>query len=113
LPERFPAAAVEWLRMHPMTGEMFNDYGWGGYLLWALPECKVLIDGRNDFYGKQLVEEFSTVDGIKPGWDAVLEKYRVGWTILPPKHGLNALLALRTDWKQVHADNVAVIYARR
>jgi len=113
LPERFPVAAVEWLRMHPMAGEMFNDYGWGGYLLWALPERKVLIDGRNDFYGKQLVEEFKTVDGIKPGWDAVLEKYRVGWTILPPKHGLNALLALRTDWKQVHADNVAVIYARR
>ena len=115
LQDRFPVAAVEWLRTNNamVTGEMFNAYGWGGYLMWGLPERKVFIDGRNDFYGKELVEEFNTVDDVRPGWDTVLGKYRVGWTILPPKHGLNALLSLRTDWKRVYADDVTVIYTRR
>ena len=90
---------------------MFNDYGWGGYLMVALPEHRVFTDGRNDFYGKELVEEFNTVDNVKPGWEVVLDKYRVGWTILPSKHRLNALLALQANWKQVYADKVAVIYA--
>jgi hypothetical protein len=115
LRDRFPVAAVQWVRTNEtvVAGEMFNDYGWGGYLMWELPERKVFIDGRNDFYGKELVEEFNTVDDVKPGWEAVLEKYRVGWTILPPKHGLNALLALKADWQRVYADEVAVIYRRR
>jgi hypothetical protein len=115
LADRFPVAAVEWLRANPqaVSGEMFNDYGWGGYLMLVLPERRVFVDGRNDFYGRQLVEEFNTVDDVKPGWEKVLEKYRVGWTILPPKHGLNALLALRADWRRVYADQTAVIYARR
>ncbi len=115
LASRFPVAAVEWLRTNEVavSGEMFNDYGWGGYLMLAWPQRRVFIDGRNDFYGKELVEEFNTVDDVKPGWEAVLEKYRVGWTILPPKHGLNALLALHKDWRRVYADEVAVVYARR
>ncbi len=115
LSNRFPVAAVNWLRGNPtaVTGEMFNDYGWGGYLMLELPERKVFIDGRNDFYGRELVEEFNTVDDVKPGWDTVLEEYRVDWTILPPKHGLNALLALRVDWKQIYVDETAVIYTRR
>ncbi len=115
LSNRFPVVAVNWLRGNPtaVTGEMFNDYSWGGYLMLELPERKVFVDGRNDFYGRELVEEFNTVDDVKSGWDTVLGKYRVGWTILPPKHGLNALLALRADWKQIYVDETAVIYTRR
>jgi hypothetical protein len=115
LTNRVPAAAIEFVRQHPenVTGEMFNEYGWGGYLLWAMPERKVFIDGRNDFFGKELCEEFNTVDRTKPGWEAVLKKYNVGWTLLQPQHPLNALLALDAGWEPVYADEVAVIYSRR
>ena len=115
LTNRFPVAAVAWVRANPdvVAGEMFNDYAWGGYLMLELPERRVFVDGRNDFYGKELIDEFNTVDDVKPGWDSVFDKYRVGWTILPPNHGLNALLALQPDWRRVYVDDVAVIYGRR
>jgi hypothetical protein len=111
LPSRFPVLAVEFLRKHPDTvrGEMFNDYGWGGYLILTLPERKVFVDGRNDFYGGALIEEFNRADLVQPGWEDVFTKYRVGWTILPVNHPLNQLLALRPDWPVVYADKVAVI----
>jgi hypothetical protein len=115
LTNRFPAASVEYLRAHPgvVNGEMFNDYGWGGYLILYLPERKVFIDGRNDFYGEALLREFTDVNRLTPAWEKVLAKYHVGWTILPRVHPLNQLLALRTDWRLVYVDDVAAIYTQR
>jgi hypothetical protein len=34
------------LRENPPKGNVFSDYGWGGYLIWNYPEKKVFIDGR-------------------------------------------------------------------
>jgi len=117
LSNRFPVATVECCLRgaeadKTLRGEMFNDYGWGGYLMLALPNRKVFIDGRNDFYGEELVREFNQVDDVKPGWGNVVEKYNVGWTILPRKHPLNSLLALRKDWKLFYQDDLAAVYAR-
>ena len=132
LPERFPSAAVEFVfrdddpitrviiqktvefpRRENTHGEMFNEYEWGGYLMQVLPERKVFIDGRNDFYGEAFLREYTIADKLQPGWDDVLKKYRVGWTLLRPTHPMNAVLALRTnEWHCAYRDGVAVIYTR-
>jgi hypothetical protein len=113
LTNRFPVAAVQFLQQtsSPVHGEMFNDYGWGGYLMLALPAHKVFVDGRNDFYGSELIHDFDTVNRAHPGWDDVLQKYKVGWTILPRAHPLNELLALRKDWSLSYTDAVTAIYS--
>ncbi len=116
LPDRFPVQAVEFLRQHPeqIHGEMFNAYGWGGYLMLALPEHKVFVDSRNDFYGARFMKAFDRADKVQPGWEEVFQKYNVGWTLLPVAHPLNSLLALQPKvWKDIYRDHVAVIYARR
>ena len=47
----YPVAAVDYLRQHPHPKGMFNDYFYGGYLIWRLgPQHKVFIDGRGDLY---------------------------------------------------------------
>lgn len=113
--ERFPLKAVEFLRASPQAveGEMFNDYVWGGYLMLALPERKVFLDGRADFYGEELMREFITVDNLGPDWEKVLNKYSVGWVIEPPDRPLCNLLAVHPEWHRVFSNNVSVIYARR
>ena len=109
---QYPVDAVRYVREHPeaVNGEMFNDVTWGGYLVQALPERKVFIDGRIDFYGEQLIEEFNVVDEVRPGWESVLAKYNIGWTILPSHHRLNEFL--RTSWHTVYSDKVAVVLSR-
>jgi hypothetical protein len=42
----FPGGAVEYLKKNPPKGRLFTEYGWGGYLIWKLPEEKEFIDGR-------------------------------------------------------------------
>ena len=42
----YPKAAVSFIRKGIPQGNIFSEYGWGGYLIWKLPEKKVFIDGR-------------------------------------------------------------------
>jgi hypothetical protein len=43
----YPDKAVKYLHKNQIgEGQLFSDYGWGGYLIWKLPERKVFIDGR-------------------------------------------------------------------
>jgi len=115
LPDHFPVSATRFITANPraVSGEMFNDYGWGGYLMLALPEHRVFVDGRNDFYGPELIQDFDTVNRAHAGWEDVLRKYKVNWTILPRAHPLNELLALHKDWSLAYTDQVAAIYSRR
>jgi hypothetical protein len=41
-----PKAAITYLTNHPCTGNLFNEYNDGGYLIWHLPTQKIFIDGR-------------------------------------------------------------------
>lgn len=42
----YPQKAVIYLKRYGCKGNLFNNYNYGGYLIWKLPEKKVYIDGR-------------------------------------------------------------------
>lgn len=43
----FPQGVADFLTTQGVRGNMFNDYDWGGYLLWRLdPACRPMVDGR-------------------------------------------------------------------
>lgn len=42
----YPQNAIVYIQNHVPSGNIFSTYGWGGYLLWKLPEKKTFIDGR-------------------------------------------------------------------
>jgi hypothetical protein len=111
---RFPAGAVEFLRQSPgaVHGNMFNEYAWGGYFILAMPQRKVFLHPNLDVYGEEVVRDFVHVNSVEPGWEDILKKYHVDWTILPREHRLNRALAQRVDWRLVYADPVATIYGR-
>lgn len=114
LESRYPVAMVTWLKNEQpvLSGEMFNEYHWGGYLMWAWPERKVFIDGRNDFYGPGLVADFDALTDGRSNWRDVLARWNVGWTILPAEHPMNQILALDAGWRLVRTDEVATVFAR-
>jgi hypothetical protein len=111
----WPVEAVAHIRAHPgrYDGNMFNQYVWGGYLMWYLPEHKVFVDGRTDFYGEGLIREFQATTALATNWTEALEKYRVDWTLMPSDHRLNrALELLPGQWEAAHTDAVATIFRR-
>ena len=112
--DRFPVGAVEFLRRSPdvIRGDMFNEYMWGGYLIWALPERKVFIHPNLNVYGVKLLEDFIAANKAQPGWQDILKRYQVDWTILPRDHPLNRDLAQSGQWALVYTDAVATVYSR-
>lgn len=42
----YPVNAVSYLSANPCPGNIFNNYNFGGYMIWKLPGVKLYIDGR-------------------------------------------------------------------
>jgi len=53
----YPVQAVAYLQTNACPGNLFNDYNYGGYLIWKLPSEPVYIDGR--------MPSWRAPDGIK------------------------------------------------
>jgi hypothetical protein len=108
-----PVQAVEWLKTASPRppGPMFNSYNWGGYLIWALPDEPVFADGRTDVYGEFLLD-YVKVMFVRPGWQAVLDRYGIRLALTERDSFLSAVLEMQPQWRQVYADDQAVIWAR-
>lgn len=112
--KHFPMGAIQYLRSHDIPGPMYNTYGSGGYLIWALPERKVFIDGRGDLYEiGGAFSDYLQVANLKPAAFAVLRSYRIQSCLLDRNEPLATVLGALPDWRQVYADDVAALFVRR
>jgi hypothetical protein len=109
LPDKFPVAASDWLIENPQSGNMFNPFHWGGYLIYRLaPQMPVFIDGETTLYGENLAMEYDVLANLNKGWQDVLAKYNIAWVILPTDSPL-AIELSQLGWHTLYSDNVTVI----
>lgn len=109
----FPVRAADWLLAHPPPGDMFNDFNWGGYLLYRLwPEERVFIDSQTDFYGEGLTRQYEQMILAKGDWRAYLDRYRIQWIIVRPRSALSAALAVDSSWHLIYEDGTAIVLQR-
>lgn len=108
----FPVQALRELSPPETAGAVFNEMEWGGYLLYAEPDIPVFIDGHADFFGEELAREYLTARSGGPGWDEVLDRYQVQWTLTRSDAPLNQLLGLTEDWELVLDDGLTAVYRR-
>ena len=110
----FPVKAVEYLRRHSIAGPMWNDPGWGGYLLWALgPDHKVFIDGRLDFYEHAgVLSDFIHIVKLEPDVLFMMRKYGIKSCLTAPGTPLDTFLAAQRDWHLTYSDEVSRVYRR-
>ena len=107
-PKLFPVGAVQWLEDNPQSGRMYNNFIWGGYLVWRLwPAQKDFIDSQADYRG-EATKLYLTVDRLEPGWQAVLQQYDVKWVIMPSGSDLSLELA-KDGWRILYKDSTATI----
>ncbi|MGH2461547.1 MAG: hypothetical protein ACRDIY_22050 [Chloroflexota bacterium] len=112
LATRFPVAAVQRARAAGLAGRMYNEFTWGGYILYAWPEQKVFIDGQTDFYGAALTETYDQIADLDPGWRDALRKWNVSLVIIPTDSRLADELEHDPGWSVWYRDQTAVILQR-
>ncbi|HET7212128.1 MAG TPA: hypothetical protein VFL79_00950 [Terriglobia bacterium] len=110
----YPVQAVSYLRQHPIPGRMFNDYTYGGYMIWTLPSPhQVFIDGRGDIYEEAGVfSDYSDIVGLKSDAFAVLQSYRINYCLIQQNAALATVLAAKPGWKEVYKDTLSAIFVR-
>ena len=111
--ENFPVAAVEFIKSQNIPQPIYNEYHWGGYLIWKLyPQYRVYIDGRADVYGDAVIEEFFTVHDAERSWRTPLDKYGIRSVLVEPNTAIATLLREDPAWQKVFEDQQAVIFIR-
>lgn len=109
--EFLPVAAVEQIRETRPPGRLFNAYNWGAYLLWALPEYPVFVDGRTDLYDDEIISQWFLVVRTEPGWEAVLDEWDVRLVLVERYLPLGDALA-QAGWERVFEDDLAAVFIR-
>lgn len=108
--QEFPKAAVNYMKQQRLPQPIFNEYAWGGYLIWQLyPDYQVHIDGRADVFGDKLVAEFIQVNDGKPCWLELLQQYGTQTVLVKRDSAIASLLSDDSHWQKVFEDNQAVI----
>jgi hypothetical protein len=108
--QQFPKAAVDYMKQERLPQPIFNEYAWGGYLIWRLyPDYRVYIDGRADVFGDKLVAEFIQVNDGKPRWRELLQQYGTKTVLVKHDSAIASLLGEDSRWQKVFEDKQAVI----
>jgi hypothetical protein len=109
----FPVRAVNYIREHPISGPVFNAYGFGGYLIAALPEQRVFIDGRSEPYETSgVLSDYLQITELKPSAFALMEAYRIRACLLDQEQPLVTVLRQLPEWRQVYSDSTSVLFVR-
>jgi hypothetical protein len=107
-PSIFPVEAVAYAREQGLEGRIFNNFVWGGYILYAWPEQRVFIDGQTDFYGEELTREYGNILALRPQWRQHLAKRAITIALLPTGSALAHQLSLE-GWREWYSDSTAVL----
>ena len=107
-----PIEAVAFLQSERPAGPLFNSYNWGGYLIWALPQYPVFVDGRTDLYDDAFLRDYLSVVWAQDGWEETLDDYEINLVLIEPQSMLARLLAERPGWKQAYQGSMATVLVR-
>jgi hypothetical protein len=112
----FPVGASNWLAAHPNVGtHMFNQYGWGGYLIYRFyPDAnrRVFSFGEATLLGNKVMQQVSDVETGNPDWQRIFARWGINYVVDVP--GAPEVLALEVDpqWTKVYDDGLAVIMVK-
>jgi hypothetical protein len=109
----FPIDAAKFVAEHDYPGPLYNDFNWGGYLIWALPQYPVALDGRTNLHGDERILRFGRIWAGSPTWADDPDLKEAGVIIAGADMPLTALLLLDERFERVYQDDVALVFVRK
>ncbi|MHB8620997.1 MAG: hypothetical protein ACYDAG_15730 [Chloroflexota bacterium] len=109
----FPVGAVNFVKRHHLSGPLWNDFDWGGYLIGALPRIPVFVDGRTEVYGETFLNRYLRVASAEVPAGPVLDRYGVNLVLVRRHSPIAMELRGSGGWRQVYGDATAALFVRR
>lgn len=122
----YPVQATQFIKTNHFKGHMFNEYGYGGYILYQLyPEEKVFYDGRTDLYLEREIPDTLDIATKKnlPDQDYskflnnLWNKYKISYVIIRTEshaveRKIGKILVNDPNWSLIFWDDAAQIFVR-
>ena len=106
------AAAQKYLQSFHPRGNVFNDYLWGGYLIWNVRQVPVFIDSRVDVFERNgVLADYLHAIRIEDSLQ-ILDKYSIQYVLFENHRPLTYLLRHTPGWKVDYEDNTAILFER-
>jgi hypothetical protein len=108
-----PKAAIDFVQRTNIKGNVFNEYDFGGYLIFS--GIPTFVDGRNLVFGDAFMHKYSDAISLTDIDSAfkLLDEYKVAWVILYPKAPLALALARSGLWDEAYSDKSSIVLVRR
>ena len=105
----YPVNASGYLRQFHPQGRVFNDFLWGGYLIWNYRDLPVFIDSRIDIFEYNGVfADYLDAIGVKNALE-ILDKYNIRYVLFRRESPLTYLLMHNAGWKTDYEDGTTVL----
>jgi len=108
-----PNGALAYVREANLKGNVFNHYGFGGFLISA--GVPTFVDGRAELFGGEFIKDYvdaANLRGKDGSFEALLERWHIDWTMLNKDAPANKLLTRLPGWRQAYTDDQATIFVR-
>jgi hypothetical protein len=106
-----PVEAYQKMGSLDFTGNVLNEYGWGGYQIEFYPQNPVFVDGRTDLFGDDGIGQWMQLMRADGDFEKILDRYKINVVLLKPERML--VQALKTmGWTEEYADQTAVLLLR-
>lgn len=123
----YPYQAAQFIKTEHMQGNMFNEYEYGSYLLYALyPEQKVFVDGRSEVYDccelptiyTLLKDRYQPMDKYKTLLNGIWKRYTISFVVIKTNsqtytRRIADILSNDPSWNLVYWDDTTQIFVKR
>jgi len=108
----FPIHLVHEHAAQILASRVLTTDQWADYLIYVNPQQKVFMDGRSDFYGSEIGDQYLHLLNGAPDWRDLVEKYRFNLALLPREMPAAQLLKTQADWYIAGGDDKRILLAR-
>ncbi len=110
--KEYPVKALPYLQSFHPEGRVFNDFLWGGYLIWNTRQIPVFVDSRVDIFDHRgIFGDFLDAMGGR-GTMEILDKYHIRYVLYRKEEPLSYLLQHSSGWRVKYDDGTTALFER-
>lgn len=112
--EMFPVEMIHAHEAEIVASRPLTTDQWADYLIFLHPgQQKVFVDGRSDFYGPEVGNQYIQIMSASWNWDQVMRQYHFNLALLPVEQPVAQLLKQRPEWRVVEDDGKHILLVLR
>ena len=112
--EMFPIDMIHAHETEIVQARLLTTDQWADYLIFLHPDQqRVFVDGRSDFYGPEVGNQYIHLLNANWDWYHVMKQYQFNLVMLPVEQPIVQILKQSPEWRVIQDDGKHILMARR